>query len=90
MTHPAAINPASPIPLPANAARQPGPAREFLAWAATHQRERRRHRAVLAQITRHHDANPSGNAVHQQQAWAVRQAHQKHLHNSAMAQIRQH
>jgi hypothetical protein len=64
-------------------------AREFLAWAHTHQRDRRRHDAVLAQITRHHDFNPSGDAVHQQRAWALRQAHQKHLHDSAMAQLRQ-
>lgn len=71
-----------PIPI------QPGPAREFLAWAHAHQRDRRRHAAVLAQITRHHDANPSGDAVHQQQAWALRQAHAKHLHESAMAQLR--
>ena len=71
-----------PIPI------QPGPAREFLAWAHAHQRDRRRHAAVLAQITRHHDFNPSGDAVHQQQAWALRQAHEKHLHDSAMAQLR--
>ncbi len=77
------------VPLPANAALQPGPAREFLAWADTHQRDRRRHAAVLAQITRHHDLNPSGDAVHQQQAWALRQAHAQHLHDSAMAQQRQ-
>jgi hypothetical protein len=78
------------IPLPANAARQQGPAREFLSWAATHQQEHRLHAAELAQITRHHEANPSGNAVHQLQAWAVRQAHARHLHDSAMAQLRHH
>jgi hypothetical protein len=94
MTHPTPT-PGTPagstalrLPLPANAARQPGPAREFLAWAQAHQRDRRRHAAVLAQITRHHDANPSGDAVHQQMAWAERQAHEKHLHDSAMAQLR--
>ncbi len=76
------------IPLPANAARQAGPAREYLAWAETHQRERRRHAADLAQITRHHDLNPSGDALRQQQAWAIRNAHAKHLHDSAMAQLR--
>ncbi|MGB5136502.1 MAG: hypothetical protein WBN89_15160 [Prochlorococcaceae cyanobacterium] len=76
------------IPLPANAARQDGPAREFLAWARHHQRDRRRHAAQLAQITRHHDPNPAGDAVHEVQAWAVREAHLKHLHDSAIAQIR--
>ena len=76
------------LPLPANAARQAGPAREFLAWASAHQRERRLHAAGLAQITQHHDLNPSGDAVHQQQAWALRQAQARHLHDSAMAQLR--
>jgi hypothetical protein len=76
------------IPLPANAARQDGPAREFLAWARDHQRERRRHAAQLAQITRHHDPNPEADAVHEVQAWAVREAHLKHLHDSAIAQLR--
>lgn len=76
------------LPLPANAARQDGPAREFLAWARHHQRDRRRHEARLAQITRHHDPNPRGDAVHELQAWAIRQAHLKHLHDSAIAQIR--
>jgi len=94
MNHPtpAIATPSAPtalsVPLPANAARQPAPAREFLVWADAHQRDRRRHAAVLAQITRHHDANPSGDAVHQQQAWALRQAQAKHLHDSAMAQLR--
>jgi hypothetical protein len=64
------------------------PAREFLAWAEAHQRQRRRHAAGLAQITRHHDLNPGGDALHQLQAWALRQAHAKHLHASAMAQLR--
>lgn len=82
--------PASQIPLPANVARQAGPAREFLAWAHAHQRDQRQHGAELAQITRHRELNPSGNAVHQLQAWAVRQAHEKHLHDSAMAQLRHH
>ena len=76
------------IPLPPNAARQDGPAREFTAWAAAHQRENRLHNATLAQITRHHDPNPAGDATHQLQAWAVRQAHLKHLHDSAIAQMR--
>lgn len=76
------------VPLPANAARQPGPDREFVTWAEQHQRERRRHAAELAQITRHHDLNPAGDAVHQLQAWAVRQAHAKQLHDSAIAQMR--
>ncbi len=76
------------IPLPANAARQSGPDREFLSWADEHQRQRRRHGAALAQITQHHDPNPAGDAVHQLQAWAVRQAHEKHLHDSAIAQMR--
>jgi hypothetical protein len=94
MTHPSpapgAPASASPsnVPLPANAAGQAGPAREYLAWAVTHQRDRRRRAAALAQITRHHDPNPSGDAVHQQQAWALRQAHAQHLHDSAMAQLR--
>ncbi|MCP9926892.1 hypothetical protein KBY90_03290 [Cyanobium sp. CH-040] len=76
------------VPLPANAARQGGPAREFLAWARHHQRDRRLHAAQLAQITRHHDPNPGADAVHEVQAWAVREAHLKHLHDSAIAQIR--
>ncbi|MCU0528332.1 MAG: hypothetical protein MUD04_02325 [Cyanobium sp. Prado107] len=84
---PAGLAPVA-IPLPANAARQDGPAREFLAWARHHQRDRRRHAAQLAQITRHHDLNPAGDAVHEVQAWAVREAHLKHLHDSSIAQIR--
>lgn len=76
------------LPLPANAARQDGPAQEFLAWARHHQRDRRRHEAQLAQITRHHDPNPMGDAVHELEAWAIREAHLKHLHDSAIAQIR--
>jgi hypothetical protein len=76
------------VPLPANAARQAGPAREFLAWASAHQRDRLRRGAELAQITRHHDLNPAGDAVHQLQAWAVRRAHEQHLHDSAIAQMR--
>jgi hypothetical protein len=76
------------VPLPANAARQAGPAREFLTWADDHQRARRLHGAELAQITEHHDANPGGDAVHQLQAWAVRHAHEKALHDSAIAQMR--
>jgi hypothetical protein len=78
------------VPLPANAARQDGPAREFLAWARDHQRSRRRHAAELAQITRHHDPNPEANATHQLQAWALRQAHAQHLHDSAIAALRHH
>ena len=78
------------VPLPANAARQAKPEREFLSWAEEHQRQRRLHNAELAQITRHHDLNPAGDAVHQLQAWAVRQAHAKHLHDSAIAQLRHH
>jgi hypothetical protein len=81
---------ASKLPLPANASRQAGPEREFLAWAVHHQRDQRRHGTELAQITEHHDLNPAGDAVHQLQAWAVRQAHHKHLHDSAIAQIRHH
>lgn len=78
------------LPLPPNASRQPRPARDFTTWADIHQRENRRHRAALAQITRHHDLNPAGDATRQLQAWALRQAHQRHLHDSAIAQIRQH
>lgn len=76
------------IPLPANAARQAGPERDFTTWADQHQRENRRHDAALAQITQHHDLNPAGDATRQLQAWAVRQAHERHLHDSAIAQIR--
>jgi len=68
--------------------RPAGSARVFLAWADAHQRQRRQHGAELAQITRHHDLNPRGDAVHQLQAWAARQAQQKHLHTSALAQLR--
>jgi len=82
------LHPQTGLPLPANAARQAGPDREFLAWASSHQRERLLHGAALAQITRHHDLNPAGDAVHQLQAWAARQLHDKHLHDSAIAQMR--
>lgn len=88
MASPTTLTPGAAVPLAANAARQAGPARSFLAWAEEHQRQRRRHGAELAQITRHHDLNPAGDAVHQLQAWAVRQAHEKHLHDSAIAQMR--
>jgi hypothetical protein len=88
MTAPVTALMTAVVPLPANAARQAGPAREFLAWAEDHQRARRLHGAELAQITQHHDVNPSGDAVHQLQAWAVRRAHEKALHDSAMAQTR--
>jgi hypothetical protein len=84
------LHPQTGIPLPANAARQSGPDRTFLAWASSHQRDRRRHAGELAQITRHHDLNPAGDALHQLQVWAARQAHDKHLHDSAMAQLRHH
>lgn len=76
--------------LPANASRQAGPAPAFTTWATLHQRDRRRHAAALAQITRHHDLNPAGDATRQLQAWALRQAHEKHLQASAIAQIRHH
>lgn len=76
------------IPLPANAARQAGPERDHTTWATLHQRDNRRHGAALAQITRHHDLNPAGDATHQLQAWAVRRAHQQHLHDSAIAQMK--
>lgn len=82
--------PVVPVPLPANAAGQSGPGREFLAWARAHQRDQRRHAAELAQITRHHDPGPEASAVHQLQAWALRQAHQQHLHDSAIAALRHH
>jgi hypothetical protein len=77
-------------PLPANAARQDGPAREYLAWARAHQRDRRRHAAEMAQITRHHDPGPEASAVHQLQAWSLRRAHKQHLHDSAIAALRHH
>jgi len=60
----------------------------FLSWAEQHQRQRRRHAADLAQITRHHDLNPAGDAMHQLQTWALREAHARHLHDSAMAMLR--
>ena len=69
--------------------RSSRPEPEYQAWALQNQRERLRHDAQLAQITRHHDLNPAGDAVNQMQAWALRQARQKHLHDSAIAQIRQ-
>jgi hypothetical protein len=76
------------IPLPANAARQAGPDRVFTSWAQDHQRQNRLRAASLAQISRHHDLNPAGDATHQLQAWALRQARAKHLHDSAIAQVR--
>jgi hypothetical protein len=74
------LDSADPLPL--------GVERDFTAWAEQHQRENRRHAAALAQITRHPDPNPSGDARRQLQAWAVRQAHERHLQASAIAQIR--
>jgi hypothetical protein len=76
------------IPLPANAARQAGPERVFTSWARQHQRQNRLWAASLAQISRHHDLNPAGDASNQMRAWALRQARAKHLHDSAIAQIR--
>jgi hypothetical protein len=76
------------IPLPANAARQAGPERVFTSWASQHQRQNRLWAASLAQISRHHDLNPAGDATHQMRAWALRQARAKHLHDSAIAQLR--
>jgi hypothetical protein len=76
------------LPLPANAARQAGPARDFTTWAELHQRDNRRHGAAIAQICAHHDLNPAGDATRQLQAWAVRQAHERHLHASAIAMLR--
>ena len=64
------------------------PEPEFQAWAQQHSRERQLHAAQLAQITQHHDLNPSGDAVHQLRVWALRQAREKHLHDSAIAQMR--
>lgn len=61
---------------------------EFVAWAAEHQREQRRHEAELAQITTHPDASADQDAIGQQQAWARRHAHERHLHDSAIAQMR--
>lgn len=78
------------IPLPAGDPGQPRPDPIFRAWAQQHSRERRRHGAELAQITRHPELNPNADAVHQLRAWATRHAHQKHLHDSALAQIRPH
>ena len=65
------------------------PEPEFQTWAKQHEHERSPPDAQLAQITRHHDLNPVGDSVQQQQAWARRQAREKHLHDSAMAQLRQ-
>jgi hypothetical protein len=78
----------SPAMPPSQAPVPIGPAREVLGLGRPHKREQRLHSAELAQITRHRELNPSGNAVHQLQAWAVRQAHEKHIHDSAMAQLR--
>lgn len=61
---------------------------EFQAWSRQHAHAARLHAAELAQITRHHDLNPAGDAVHQMEAWARRQAREKHLHDSAIAQLR--
>ncbi len=78
------------IPLAVGDRGQSRPDPVFLAWAQQHSRERRRHGAELAQITRHPELNPNADAVHQLRAWATRHAHQKHLHDSALAQIRPH
>ncbi len=63
---------------------------EFVAWAAQHQRENRRHEAELAQITEHPDPDGESDAIAQQEAWARRQTHEKHLHDSAIAQMKPH
>lgn len=68
------------------APRRPEP--EFQTWALQHQHDRLLHQAQLAQITRHHDLNPAGDAVRQLQAWALRQARDRHLHACAIAQLR--
>lgn len=63
--------------------------RDHLSWAATHEREVRRHGADLAQITTHHDRDGARDAIGQQQAWARRHAHERHLRDSAIVQLRQ-
>ena len=61
---------------------------EFQTWSLLHARENRLHGAELAQITKHHDPNPAGDALHQLQAWARRQARAKQLQASAIAHLR--
>ncbi|MEB3331236.1 MAG: hypothetical protein VKI83_01910 [Synechococcaceae cyanobacterium] len=63
---------------------------EFVAWAADHQRQKRRHEAELAQITEHPDPHGNEEAIAEQEAWARRQEHEKRLHNSAIAQMKPH
>lgn len=63
---------------------------EFLAWANEHQRQRRRHDAVLAQITEHPDPHSDKETMAQQQAWARLRQHDRRLKDSSMAQIRHH
>lgn len=69
--------------------RGPGAsAAEFLAWADSHQRHRRRHDAEMAQITRHPEQAPERDAIGQQRAWARRHGREQRLRASAMAQLR--
>jgi hypothetical protein len=55
---------------------------EFQTWSLLHARDNRLHGAELAQITKHHDPNPAGDALHQLQARA------KQLQASAIAHLR--
>ena len=61
---------------------------EFQTWSLLHARDNRLHGAELAQITKHHDPNPAGDALHQLQAWARRQAREKQMQASAIAHLR--
>jgi hypothetical protein len=65
-----------------------GAAAEFLAWADSHQRQRRLHGAEMAQITRHPELAPERDAIGQQRVWALRHGRERRLAESSMAQLR--
>jgi hypothetical protein len=62
-------------------------AQEYLAWAESHARDRRREQARLAQITTHPDRWEHRSVIGQQLAWARRHARHRRLHESGLAQI---
>lgn len=61
---------------------------EFLAWARSHARARRRHAADLAQITTHPQGDPTPDAIAHQKTWARRRTQERVLHHNAIDQIR--
>ncbi len=73
-----------PSPVPSRHPVDP----EFLAWARTHQRQKRLQAALSAQLLSHPDPFDQGDVAGQVQAWAKRQAQARRLRASAMAHLR--